>query len=430
MNAARSALVWAIRYGVPGLALRTAARRGDLIAGTTADPAVRADPFPAYDAIRARGPLVRNRVVNATATHSVASAVLRSEEFLVAPSAAPTSWLGVLSAAALDPRALGPTDPPSLLAIQPPDHTRLRRLVSRAFTARAVSGFTERIREIADGLLDDIAGRTAPTFDLIESYAALVPVTVIAEIIGVPAAMRRQFLAWGNEAALTLDPGLSWRDYRSAERALRASHRWLAEHIASLRRSPSNEMLGDLVHLVDDGDRLTDTELRATALLLLGAGFETTVNLIGNAVALLLEHPEQLARLREDPSGWDNAVEEVLRYDSPVQVTVRTARSTTEVAGVRVREGSNVLVMLGGANRDPAVFEDPHTFDVTRGNARDHLAFSAGIHYCLGASLARLEAGIALRALFERFPGLSAAGAPTRRGTRVLRGYQALPLSS
>ena len=167
--------------------------------------------------------------------------------------------------------------------------------------------------------------------------------------------------------------------------------------------------------------------ITSIAMLLLAAGFETTVNLIGNGTALLTEHPEQLALLREDPSRWPNAVDEVLRHDSPVQRTGRIAHRDTEIAGERVRGGRIVVVMLGGANRDPAVFDDPGRFDVTRPNAGEHIAFSSGIHYCLGAALARMEGEVGLRALFERFPELALDGPPHRRPTRVLRGYDAMP---
>ncbi len=207
-------------------------------------------------------------------------------------------------------------------------------------------------------------------------------------------------------------------------------HRWFHGHLDHLRRDPGDDLLSRLLQ-DEGGDRLTDTELHQVGLLVLGAGFETTVNLIGNAVALLDRHPEQLAWLREQDdqaSAWTNAVEEVLRFDSPVQLTMRAAHRDTEVQGEPVRAGEALLVLLGGANRDPAVFDDPHRFDVTRANAHEHVAFSAGIHYCLGASLARLEAVTALRLLYDRYPDLGVAGEPVRRRTRVLRGYAELPV--
>jgi cytochrome P450 len=255
------------------------------------------------------------------------------------------------------------------------------------------------------------------------------PVIVIAELLGVPTSMRAQFIEWGNLAATTLDPALPRRDYATADRALRRIHAWLTEHVRTLRRRPGDDLLSRLVQLADRGDALTDTEVRATAFLLLGAGFETTVNLIGNGAALLMQHREQLDELLSGNLAWSGAVEETLRFDSPVQVTLRTARTDTEVAGVPLPAGRSIVVMLGGANRDPAVFTEPHRFDAGRANAREHLAFSAGIHYCLGAQLARLEGEIALRCLFEHAPELATAGPVRRRGTRVLRGYDRLPVA-
>ncbi|TCO60827.1 cytochrome P450 [Actinocrispum wychmicini] len=427
MNRARSGLIWAIRYGLPGVGLRVATARGDLIARVVADPEVLADPFPVYEQLRAQGPVASNPFIRATTHHATANMILRNDEFVDGDVPLADSRLGRLVSAASDPHSLGPFEAPSLLGLHPPEHTRIRRLVSRAFTPKAVAQFGDRIQQIADELLDDIIAGP-PVFDLMETYASLLPVTVIAEMLGVPTAMRKQFLAWGNDGALTLDPGLSWRDYKRAQVAVRTSHHWLDQHIANLRANPGEDLLSQLVQVVDEGDRLTDTELRVTALLILGAGFETTVNLIGNGAALLLAHPEQLDLLRDDPGRWNNAIGEILRYDSPVQITLRTAGRDTHLLDRPIRKGRSVIVMLGGANRDPAVFTDPHRFDIGRENAREHLAFSAGIHYCLGAQLARLEAAIALRTLFDRLPELTSSGAPTRGGTRVLRGYRQLPL--
>ena len=236
-------------------------------------------------------------------------------------------------------------------------------------------------------------------------------------------AMREQFLSWGNGAAVTLDIGISYQEFRGAERDITAMRAWMLDHFARLRKSPGEDLLSQLVAVKDETGRLSEDELAATAMLLLGAGFETTVNLIGNGTVQLVGHPEQLERLRAEPSLWPNAVEEVLRYDSPVQRTARFAMAPTRLAGTALSRGQLVVALIGGANRDPAVFEDPHRFDVARANAREHLAFSAGVHYCLGAALARLEGEIGLRTLFDRFPDLALAGSPTRRGTRVLRGY-------
>jgi cytochrome P450 len=429
MTPARSRAVWAIRYGLPGLAIRTAARRGDLIARAAADPSAMDDPARLYADLRALGPLGGNRLVAASAQHAVVNSILRDDAFRADPGAAPTQWLNKLMLAAIDPRALGPVDAPSLLAIEPPQHNRIRRLVSHAFTPRAIAAYADTIREIANGLIDR-AGARGGRFDLVDDYAAQLPVTVIARIMGIPADRHDELLRIGNDAATTLDPALTWRDFRAADDAIRRAGVMLDEHIAALRRAPGDDLLSEMVRINEDGDRLTDTELRVNTLLLLGAGFETTVNLIGNAVALLLEHPHQLAGLLADPSGWPNAVDEVLRYDSPVQMTARIAKETTEVAGQTVPAGRGVILHLAAANRDPEVFADPDRFDVTRPDARLHLAFSAGIHYCLGAQLARLEAAIALQTLFERLPDLAVTAPPTRRRTRVLRGFEKFPVET
>jgi hypothetical protein len=429
MTSVRSAIVWGIRYGIPGVAIRAAARRGDLIARSAVDPAALDNPEQLYSALRALGPLGGNRIISATARHGVINEILRSEAFIANPGGAPTKFLDRIMAAAIDPRALGPVDIPSLLAIQPPQHTRIRRLVTHAFTPRAIAGFTERIRSIAHELADSAEDRGGQ-FDLIGDYASKLPLRVIAEIMGIPEQMHADLLQIGNDAATTLDPALTWRDFRAADRAIRKAAVMFDEHIAELRRNPGDDLLSELVQINADGDRLSDEELRVNTLLLLGAGFETTVNLIGNAVSLLFAHREQLEALQADASGWPNAVEETLRFDAPVQVTVRVAGSQTQVAGIPVRAGRPVLLMLAAANRDPDVFADPDRFDVTRPDARLHLAFSAGIHYCLGAQLARLEAAVALQTLFERFPDLMPGGAPVRRNTRVLHGFEHLPVAA
>jgi len=229
----------------------------------------------------------------------------------------------------------------------------------------------------------------------------VLPLTMIAEILGVPEELRPDVLRFADSASQALDPGLSLRQYREVDAAVREAHATIGAHIEDLRRNPGVDLLSQLATM-DGTDRLSDVELRATALLTIGAGFETTVNLIANAVVALLAHPEQLAALRADPSGWENAVEEVLRYDSPVQVTLRTARRDVDIAGVHVAQARPVLVILAGANRDPDVFDEPHRFDITRPNAREHLSFSAGAHFCVGAALARLEAQIVLRAVLDR----------------------------
>jgi cytochrome P450 len=318
-----------------------------------------------------------------------------------------------------------PIEPPSMLAVDPPDHTRYRRLVTKVFTARAIEKLRHRTEEIATELLDDLQGEEV--VDLVEKYASLLPVTVISEILGVPLDMREQFLVWGGSGAVTLDIGLPYSTFCRAEADIMALHEWMVGHFNRLRRATGEDILSQLVQVADEGE-LTEDELSAIAMLLLGAGFETTVNLLGNGALLLMSSPESRALLEQDPELWPNAVEEILRYESPVQRTARAAVRDTEVAGQPIREGELIVTLLGGANRDPAVFSDPHRFDICRPNARDHIAFSSGIHFCLGAALAKLEGEIGLRQLFTRYPDLAVAGAPQRRTTRVLRGYDKMPV--
>jgi cytochrome P450 len=221
-----------------------------------------------------------------------------------------------------------------------------------------------------------------------------------------------------------LDIGIGWRTYRRAVDSLRGADRELRERFHQLRAGETGEH--PFSRLAAHGT-LTDREFTANAALLIGAGFETTVNLIGNGINLLLQHPDQLARLRNDPELWPSAVEEILRIDSPVQMTARTALCDVDMAGHRIAAGEMIALLLSGANRDPHVFADPNTFHITRPNARDHLAFASGIHACLGAALARIEGTTALRALFETFPDLQLTAPPQLRGLVNLRGFARLP---
>lgn len=425
----RRRIRWLVRHGLIRRTVQRQMRAGDLGSCLMLDPAIREDPFPSYDQIRAQGPLVRCDLALFSAQHDVCEAVLRSPHF---GQARLDLLPGILQVGAkIGGRgALGPIEPPSMLVADPPEHTRYRKLVTRAFSARAIAALRPRIEQIAEDLLDDMASAASgsSTVDLVSHYASLLPATVIAEILGAPVQMRRQFLDWGAGAALSLDVGLSYPDFRRSELDIAALHRWMLGHFADIRRAPRDDVLSTLVTAHDQEDRLTSDELSSIAMLLLAAGFETTVNLLGNGAVLLMRHPDQLDLLLGQPQGWVNAVEEILRYESPVQRTGRVASQDTEVARRQVPAGSFIVLLLGGANRDPAVFPDPHRFDVQRANAAQNLAFSSGIHYCIGATLARLEGEVGLRALFRRFPDISLADAPRRRPTRVLRGYDTIPV--
>lgn len=418
---------WALMHGSARALMRRARRKGDLVPALMLEGGTD-DPYPIYDEVRRRGKVVPGTFAWVTGHHDVVTDVLRDSRFSVRFDGDDTPWYIRAAIAVSHEKGLfNPVEPPSMLAVDPPQHTRYRKLVQKAFTARAVERLRNRVHEITEELLDDLARRSS--VDLAADYAGILPVTVIAEMLGVPTAMRQQFLEWGNEAALTLDIGLPYRDYQRAMHGLRGLNAWFREHFEAVRRNPQDDIISALVTLDDEGDRLDDDELMATALLLLGAGFETTVNLIGNGALALVQNPDQLQILQNEPQLWSNAIEEVLRFDSPVQSTGRIATEDLDVAGVRVPRRTIVVTLLGAANHDPAVFEAPGRFDVRRANAREHVAFSSGVHYCLGANLARLEGEIALRSLFERFPDLSLAGRPHRRDTRTLWGYDAMPVA-
>jgi cytochrome P450 len=281
-----------------------------------------------------------------------------------------------------------------------------------------------------DELADSLSASEA--VDIVDRYCSPLPVVIISDILGVPERDRRRILEFGELAAPCLDVGLTWGQYRSVQRGIAGFNSWLADHLRQLRRAPGDDLMSQLIQMADSGSAdtyLDDDELQAIAGLVLVAGFETTVNLLGNGIRMLVDAPSQLEKLRERPELWSNAVEEILRLDSPVQLTARVARDDVEVAGTPIEKGALMIIYLAAANRDPSVFADPHRFDVERPNAGRHLSFSGGRHFCLGAALARTEGEVGLRTLFERFPDIRTAGTPSRRQTRILRGWSSLPVS-
>lgn len=429
----RTRVRWVVGHGIGRAVLRAAARRGDpqgrLVSEAGAGPTEGLRPI--FTEVRERAPLVRAGFSHLTARHAVVKEVLTSPDL---SSGFPEPRSGILGRMHAWSREdlINPVAPPSMLVTEPPDHTRYRRLVTRVFSAKAIEQLRGRVQEIADGLLDDLEGaaREGREVDLVADYCALLPVTVITEILGVPAEDRDLVLRYGEQAAPSLDFGLSWRDFQDTEEALRGFDAWLRGHLETLRDHPGDDLLSRLVAARDDegdGSGLSDLELRSTAGLVLAAGFETTVNLLSNGIALLAAHPDQRQVLVDRPELWATAVDEVLRLDPPVMLTGRTAVRDTEIAGCPVSEGAVVSVLLAGANLDPEVFEDPERFDVARVNAKDHLSFSSGRHFCLGASLARMEGEIGLRSLLARYPDLELLPGARRRSTRVLRGYATLP---
>ncbi|MBF6322124.1 cytochrome P450 [Nocardia cyriacigeorgica] len=413
---------WLSVHGAPRAILRTQARRGDAFAQLMGGPIGLDDPYPLIEQLRGAGGLQRASLSWVTFDHGLSRSILRDNRFGVR---APESFVpGPLQRLAKHfPIPPNPVEPPSMLVIDPPEHTRMRKPVSSAFTPRAIGKLRDRVESVTTELLDALPAHGSA--DLVRAYAAQVPIAIISEMLGFPDADREMFLNWGDRMTPLLDLGISWRAHQRAMDATHFMNHYLVEHIERLRRNPGDDILSSLV----TAGELNTEELIATASLLMGAGFETTVNLIGNGVGQLLAHPGQLARLRDEPELWPNAVEEVLRFDPPVQTTARTALADLEFEGVPLRAGATIVLSLAGANRDPAVFEEPARFDITRANAKDHLTFSSGIHVCLGASLARMEATYALRALFERFPELRLEGPPRRRQLFTLHGYEQMPVN-
>ena len=427
----RERIRWMALHGVVRGVSAVGIRRGDPQARLIADPAVLADPAPFADEMRRRGPLVRGRAILMTFDHNVATDLLRSDDFRVSRLGGnlprPLRWV----ADKTDTGMLHPLLPPSLLAVEPPDHTRYRKLVSSVFTTRAVARLRERVKETADELLDSMDG-DAGVVNIVDRYCAQLPVAVISDILGVPDADRAQVLRFGELGAPSLDIGLTWQQYQQVNSGIHGFEAWLTDHLRHLRRNPGDDLLSQIIAASEAGaagEPLDESELRALAGLVLAAGFETTVNLLGNGIRMLLAHPEHLQTLSARPELWPNTVEEILRLDSPVVMSARVALRDTEVAGTAVQAGELVIVHLAGVNRDPAVFTDPHHFDIERDNAGRHLSFSGGRHFCLGAALARAEGQVGLQTFFDRFPDARAAGEGNRRDTRILRGWSTLPIT-
>jgi len=361
-----------------------------------ADPAVLPDPYPLLAGLREASPFAEfDGVFIVAARHADISAVLRH------PNASSEREKSLLAVEA--PRRN--RDRPSFLSLDPPDHTRLRRLVSKAFTARTVARLEPRIRAVTAELLTGVGA--GDQLEVVSQLAYPLPVRIISEMLGVPLDDYQRFAGWSARLAHSLQPafGLTKEEAEARAAQTQAAGDEFAEYfrelIAARRARPEADLLSEMIAAEDNGEKLTEDELIATCILLLVAGHETTVGLISNAILALLRHPAQLALLHANPSLAAGAVEETLRYDAPVQITGRMAKGGMQVGNVAARDGALVMLLLAAAGRDPDVFPDPDTFDIRRG-AANHLAFAAGPHFCLGAPLARLEATIAIEAFAAR----------------------------
>jgi cytochrome P450 len=380
-------------------------------------PEVRLDPYPVYQQLREREPVQWNEHIEiwTLTRYADVATVLRDGRMSADRTTADRFRL-----------------PPgrqiyqSMLTLDPPDHTRLRTLVNKAFTPTTVSRLRPRIQALVDEILDK--AEEEGNLEVIADLAYPLPVTVIAEMLGVPPEDYQIFKDWSATLAANLDPLRAGEMREAAFDARDALSEYLSGIVDKRRARPRDDMISALLAVEEGGDVLSHRELLIMCNLLLIAGHETTVNLIGNGLRALLSHPDQLERLRDEPDLIETAVEELLRFDSPVQLTGRVVSEDLEVGGVQMRPGHFVMVLLGAANRDPAQFPDPDRLDLAR-HPNQHLSFGRGIHFCLGAPLARVEGQVAIGSLVRRFPRLRLAGEPVQRDTVTLRGLESLPVA-
>lgn len=386
------------------------------------------DPYPAYRALRESDPVHYSPLLDAwvLTRYDDIAFVLSDPRFSANRRQARNRFAQMAELQRLEER-FGPFGrAPTMLTSDPPEHTRLRRLVSKAFTARAVEDLRPRIAAIVDSLLG--AAQESDRFDIVADLAYPLPVIVIAEMLGVPPEDRSQFKRWSDDVVATLSgPFAAPEVIQRGADAVQQLAEYLREIIARRRRQPQPDLISGLIAAEEQGQVLSEDEILATGMLLLIAGNETTTNLIANGMLALFRHPDELQRLRRNPTLIRPAVEELLRYAGPVQGTARVATAEVSIGGRTVVAGQLVFVLLAAANRDPAKFPNPDGLDITR-HPNEHLAFGDGIHFCLGAPLARAEAQTAIGALLQRFPDLQPDGEPQWGGTFIIRGVKSLPV--
>ncbi|MDX3656214.1 cytochrome P450 [Streptomyces sp. ID05-26A] len=359
------------------------------------------DPNPIYEQLRAHGPLTRDNGMWLTTSHPLANKILRDRRF------------GVRYTDGTYPGNAGLL-PESFLETDPPDHTRLRRIATPAFSPKKIDEYRTRVEKVADSLLDK------DEFDLITDFAAPLPISVISDLLGIPDADTAEFADYGALVAASFDTGVTAEMANANDKVLALFDRLIAER----RRTPGYDVISSLV-AAEAEQRLTPQEMLGTLVLLLVAGFETTVNLIGNGTRALLDHPSQWQLFKANPELAPAVVEETLRWAPPVQLTSRIAHEDVDGIG----RDEMVTLLIAAANRDPEVYPEAHKFDVMRVHKPEHLAFSSGIHYCLGATLARMEGAVAFRALARRMPELRQTGPIEFRDSVVIRGMRSMPVS-
>ena len=395
------------------------------------DPTFRADPFPFYDRLRSIEPVhVSPFGFTVLTRYDDIARTLRGAEFardVEAHAGEPTDPVRKARRDRFRERIESGRAAKNILNLDPPDHTRLRRLVTLAFTPSAIQRLRPRIQQLVDDVLDVAAERGS--MELVDELAFTMPFQVISDMLALPTDRSDEIRDWSQALTASLEPTADDRVMDEAEAAGVQMGDYMRDVIEHRRAHLGDDLLSALLVAEEAGDRLSTAELLSFVVLLYVAGHETTVNLIGNGTLALLRHPDELRRWANDSSYDNTAVDELLRYDGPVQQTVRVPTQNVRYGDVEVAAGTMVMTVLGAANHDPEVFDDPHVLRLDRANAGRHLAFSGGVHHCLGASLAKLEASVAIGSLIRRFPDVQLAGEPHWRDRLTIRGVDHLPLS-
>lgn len=389
------------------------------------DPKFIADPYPALKQLRmGDGPIWHEGMqIFLAAKHSDANDVFRNKSLgrIFAPKNPEFEW-----------EIFNWLHADSILDSEPPKHTRLRSLVAKAFNRQKIEGMRPSVERITQNLLDaiDEKVKSGESFDLIADYAEPLPVKIIADLLGFPESEEHLLRPWSQAIVkmYEVNPSLQYQnDAKKAGREFAEYVRGLAEQ---RKKTPGQDLISELATVEENGEKLNMQELVATCVLLLNAGHEASVNAFGNGMVAVLERPEQAQLLREKPRELtDTALEEFMRFDAPLHLFERTATADTQIGGVQIKQGQKIAALIGSANRDETVFNSAETMDVTR-DPNPHIGFGAGIHFCLGAPLARLEMSVSLPALWEKYPGMQLSTKPVRRPTFVLRGYESVLISA
>lgn len=380
------------------------------------------DPYPVLASLRETGPVLWHEPMGTwlATTHDAVSQVLRDRSF-------GRLWTDWEPASQMEP--FNALHRHQMMENEGQTHRRLRALVSKAFGRGHVERMRPRIESLAASMVDALPSAPGESFDLLGDYAEPMPVYVIADLLGVPREDHARLRDWSQAIVHMYEPGVGALTKAAAIDASTAFSDYVRDVVEQRRSAPGDDLITDLIAARDDGSKLSDDELVASVVLLLNAGHEASVNVFGNGFHALLEHPDQMARLVSGEVSVETALEELIRFDAPLQLFERTATADVEVSGQLVRAGQKIACLMGSANRDAAVFDDADTFDVGR-DPNPHVGFGMGLHFCLGAPLARLELQISLQTLIDRFPQLRLAGEAPRRPTWVLRGFESIPVTA